>query len=212
MSGGYNGGGRGEGTWKEIASNNTIQYNISGGGATHIAKISGQLKDLKTAKDQVIMVSSGGGGAQYFYYESGTGYSYCIGGHGGGIIGTIAQYNCSFGQYLRIISNATQTTPASVSWNGSAAHSADFGIGMTGYSGGGGGYYGGIGVYSSSGGGASYIGNSHLTNKVMYCYNCKESNEESTKTISTTCTSSTPTANCAKQGNGYAKITLISIN
>ena len=45
----------------------------------------------------------------------------------------------------------------------------------------------------------------------MYCYNCQESNEISTKTISTTCTSATPTANCAKQGNGYARITLVSI-
>ena len=44
----------------------------------------------------------------------------------------------------------------------------------------------------------------------MYCYNCEESTEESTKTISTTCTSETPTENCSKQGNGYAKITLIS--
>ena len=33
--------------------------------------------------------------------------------------------------------------------------------------------------------------------------------EEQTKTISTTCTSETPTANCSKQGNGYAKITYI---
>ena len=43
----------------------------------------------------------------------------------------------------------------------------------------------------------------------MYCYNCTESTEESTKTISTTCTSATPTENCAKSGNGYARITLI---
>ena len=44
----------------------------------------------------------------------------------------------------------------------------------------------------------------------MYCYNCTESSEEATKTISTTCHSSTPTENCAKIGNGYARITLIS--
>ena len=44
----------------------------------------------------------------------------------------------------------------------------------------------------------------------MYCYNCQESSEDSTKTISTTCTSATPTENCAKSGNGYARITLIS--
>ena len=43
----------------------------------------------------------------------------------------------------------------------------------------------------------------------MYCYNCQESSEESTKTISTTCTSATPIANCAKQGDGYVRITYI---
>lgn len=59
-------------------------------------------------------------------------------------------------------------------------------------------------------GGSSYIGNALLTNKVMYCYNCTESSTETTKTISTTCHSSTPTENCAKEGNGYARITLIS--
>ena len=46
----------------------------------------------------------------------------------------------------------------------------------------------------------------------MYCYNCEESNEENTKTISTTWSEETPTTNCAKKGNGYAKITLISID
>ena len=43
----------------------------------------------------------------------------------------------------------------------------------------------------------------------MYCYNCQESAEESTKTVSTTCTSSNPTENCSKQGNGYARVTLV---
>ena len=44
----------------------------------------------------------------------------------------------------------------------------------------------------------------------MYCYNCEESNEESTKTISTANVSEVPISNYAKIGNGYAKITLIS--
>ncbi|HCY44879.1 MAG TPA: hypothetical protein DHU33_05585 [Firmicutes bacterium] len=60
-----------------------------------------------------------------------------------------------------------------------------------------------------SGGGSGYIGNSLLSNKAMYCYNCEESSEESTKTISTTCVEETPTVNCAKKGNGYARITYI---
>ena len=44
-----------------------------------------------------------------------------------------------------------------------------------------------------SGGGSSYIGNPLLTNKAMYCYNCEESSEDSTKTISTTCSEENPT-------------------
>ena len=75
--------------------------------------------------------------------------------------------------------------------------------------GGGGGFYGGASNNYSGSGGSSYIGNSLLTDKAMHCYNCQESSEESTKTISTTCTSKTPTENCSKQGNGYARITYL---
>ena len=45
----------------------------------------------------------------------------------------------------------------------------------------------------------------------MYCYNCAESNDESTKTISTTNVSNNPIPNYAKIGNGYAKITYLGI-
>ena len=41
----------------------------------------------------------------------------------------------------------------------------------------------------------------------MYSYQCEESSEETTRTISTLCHSETPTINCAKEGNGYARIT-----
>ena len=87
--------------------------------------------------------------------------------------------------------------------------------GQSGAAGGGGGFYGGMSQTenydtSTGAGGSGYIGNSLLTEKSMYCYNCQESSEESTKTISTTCTNATPTSACAKSGNGYARITLIS--
>lgn len=71
--------------------------------------------------------------------------------------------------------------------------------------GGGGGFYGG----STGAGGSGYIGNTLLKNKSMYCYNCEESSEESTKTIKTTNVSETPTSKYAKIGNGYARITYI---
>ena len=57
-----------------------------------------------------------------------------------------------------------------------------------------------------AGGGSGYIGNSLLSNKVMYCYKCTASSSENTKTISTDNVSSTPISNYAKKGNGYAKI------
>lgn len=43
----------------------------------------------------------------------------------------------------------------------------------------------------------------------MTCYNCETSNEVATKTISVTCASEEPKADCAKIGNGYAKITYL---
>ena len=77
--------------------------------------------------------------------------------------------------------------------------------------GGGGGFYGGGHADNDKGyGGSGYIGNPLLTNKVMYCYNCTTSSDETTKTISTTCTNTVATENCAKKGNGFARITLLS--
>lgn len=66
------------------------------------------------------------------------------------------------------------------------------------------------GAQGGGGGGFGYIGNSLLTEKVMYCYECTESTEENTKTTSTTCKSETSDESCSKEGNGYAKITLIN--
>ena len=76
--------------------------------------------------------------------------------------------------------------------------------------GGGGGFYGGAsGTRNSGGGGSGYIGNSLLTNKYMYCYNCTASSDTNTKTVSTTCTNEIATEKCSKQGNGYVKVTYI---
>lgn len=195
ITGGYNGGGDG----KEFAN---------GGGATHIATISGTLNLLENYKEKIIMVAGGGGGTSA-HAEGG---GYCFGGNGGGYKGTDGK------------------NPSEYSGKGGLGGTQEggylFGLGISGNdvsktdgaSGGGGGYYGGLGgnsYYSwdaCGGGGSGYIGNSFLKNKVMYCYNCEESTKENTKTISTTCNEETPTENCAKKGNGYARITLISID
>lgn len=80
---------------------------------------------------------------------------------------------------------------------------ASFGQGASGVTkgSGGGGYYGG--------GESSYIGNEGLKDKHMTCYNCSTSDEESTKTQTTTNVSSDAIADYAKSGAGYVRITYL---
>ena len=203
--GGYNGGGDACGFKDKLAS--------SGGGATHMSTSSGLLSELENNKENILIVSGagGGGGYQKEGYEG-------SGGSGGGYSGVSGKYVINY-QNLYISNGATQTNGGSfIQYDSYTYYASSFGSGggaaksKGNASGGGGGYYGGgLGnLFMGVGGGSGYIGNTLLTEKSMYCYNCTESSEESTKTISTTCTSETPTANCAKQGNGYAHITLIN--
>ena len=196
--GGYNGGGKG-----------SSYVGISGGGgATHIARVSGLLSTLSEKRDNILIVAGGGGGS---FYEGGTG---AIGGSAGGYLGNNGLYhNRGIPYGGSQVSGGTNTDSSSIS--------GSFGQGGTGpdfSAGGGAGFYGGAaggtdrseqGDYGTGAGGSGYIGNSLLTNKVMYCYNCTASSDAATKTISTTCTKSSPTENCSKQGNGYAKVTYI---
>ena len=153
------------------------------------------------------MIVSGGGGGTSAHYLGG---GYCIGGSGGGIQGQ-AGYNGDSTTYLE---NGSSQTNGFSFGKGEDSQNPSSGCATAG---GGGGFHGGksptnfsTSWNSCSGGGSGYIGNTLLSKKGMYCYNCTESSEISTKTISTTCTSATPTVNCSKQGNGYARITLIS--
>ena len=177
----------------------------SGGGATHVAMTAGLLSTLENKKDYILIASGGGGGSNYC-----NDWNYANGGHAGGYIG-VSSINTGAKDFSK---NGGSNAQGGTQNSGYA-----FGIGgtfLTGYDanvGGGGGFYGGkkSGI-NGAGGGSGYIGNTLLTEKSMYCYNCSESSEESTKTVSTTCTSATPTENCAKVGNGYARITLTSSN
>ena len=214
-AGGYNGGGTG-GLAATINESSKIYYYVSGaggGGSTHLSNKSGLLKSLNNYRSDIIIVAGGGGGdaswrsagsaggykgsdAPLSYDQYGDVFPYDV--FGGGQVGLDELFGQGRNATSRVVGNA---------W------------GSEGKGGGGGGYYGGEailidGIHTDSGGagGSGYIGNSFLTNKVMYCYNCEESNEESTKTISTTCNEETPTSNCSKKGNGYARITLISID
>ena len=191
--GGYNGGGNG------ISSDSVT---TSGGGATHISTKNGLLTTLENNRASIIMVAGGGGGGNYYNDTWASG----IGGSGGGIEGSSGTLN------------ANPKDQYSVGTGGTQSSGSNFGRGedlptdaIWGRVGAGSGYYGGIrGIYGGAGGGSGYIGNSLLTNKYMYCYNCTTSDATDTKTYTTTNVSLTPTANYAKSGNGAARVALVS--
>ena len=192
LNGGYNGGGMGY-SYKDSRGG------ASGGGATHIANTSGLLSTLSSKVFNILIVSGGGGGSD----QCCDGYSK-VAGSGGGYMGAEGNYGNTIGY------GGTQSTggyPSETGFKGTFGQGGN--CDSYDCAGGGGGFYGGGAVIGGGGygsGGSGYIGNSLLTDKVMYCYNCTESSDESTKTVSTTCHSSTPTENCAKEGNGYAII------
>ena len=141
----YNGGGTGN------------RYGGSGGGATHIAKANGLLKDLVNNKESVLIVAGGGGGSQFN-----------AGGYGGGLTG-----GNGLGSLGTLGSGGTQTAGGSGSNAGSFGQGGNSGTGGdNNYGGaGGGGYFGGGGASSDSsgvddrggGGGSGYV-SATLTN------------------------------------------------
>ena len=194
VKGGYNGGGEG------TSGGDGTSYSAGGGGgggATHIATVSGLLSSLSSNISSILIVAGGGGGVGIDSYESYV-YSYS-GGNGGGISGNI------------VSGENTTCTAGNQTLGSSFGAGGNYATLTHGAGGGGGGYYGGTGggVNAPGCGGSGYIGNSLLTNKFMYCYNCSTSDAESTKTYSTTNVSSSPISGYAKSGGGAARITLI---
>ena len=190
-SGGYNGGGdsayKTDGHWG------------AGGGATHIALKSGLLSTLNNDVDKILIVSGGGGGA----------YSSFSGGSAGGYVGNDGYLRDGYKQSL----GGTQSTGGQGTLSGLFGMASSFPIGSANSTGGGSGFYGAGSVYAtSSGGGSSYIGNSLLTNKYMTCFECQESDDVSTKTISVNDESKVteePISGNPKKGNGFVKITYL---
>ena len=181
--GGYNGGGD--------STQDSYGVGASGGGSTSIAFASGLLSELTDNKSSIIIVAGGGGAGGI---ETGGAKRTSHGGSGGGFIGVSGSNTGG----LAVGTGGTQTSGSQF---GRAGNSTGW------YGAPGGGYYGGFGG-CGMGGGSGYIGNSDLTSAVMYCYNCDESPVAEIKTISTDCVSEKPTKNCAKKGNGYARITM----
>ena len=212
--GGYNGGGNG-GLGTIFTDGKYYSAGTGGGGATSITNTligNGQLFNYENSIKNVLIVSGGGGG---FSMHS------AFGGSGGGFIGGEVSSILACEIATSYIAGATQISGYKFGQGQPGINQNNINsCGAEGRGGGGSGFYGGLSYNgeekdadaSSGSGGSGYIGNSLLTNKVMYCYNCEESNEESTKTISTTCSEETPTSYCAKKGNGYARITLVSID
>ena len=190
---------------------NSITFS-SGGGSTHITTLNQELRRLST--NEILIVSGGGGGVSTWWNVLSDG------GSGGGFIGNSTKINFDDVNPT----GGTQSSGGKGGGNLDGQSASSWLNGIFGMGGGvkvsntinisgagGGGYYGGGASWGGSGaGGSGYIGNSKLTNKAMYCYNCEESTEESTKTISTTNVSETPISKYAKKGNGYARITIIN--
>ena len=155
--GGYNGGADGHcgrqsrGYWHTGGS---------GGGATHIATVSGVLSSLSSNKESVLIVAGGGGGAggRDGWKDNGSsaGSKY-YGGSGGGITGNSG--DGSSGYYG---GGGTQTEGGNTPYGEAGTFGAG---GRFNTAGGGGGWYGGGGSYTSAGagGGSGYI-SSILTN------------------------------------------------
>ena len=197
--GGYNGGGNGNVI-------NTDVFSASGGGASHVALITGELKTLEAYKDYngILITAAGGSGAYGYVPNSNHWWS---GVSGGGITGG---YN----------NNASQAGNQTSGYAfGAGGDQTGQTIVNTNHAGGGGGWYGGFADYADNGSGGLGAGSSNISNyylgtyggvtKRMVGYNVTTSNDTSTYTITTSNHSSTATENYAKEGNGHVRITYL---
>lgn len=194
-TGGYNGGGNCQ------AYTDSSSTCGSGGGATHIALMTGTLSSLEENKDSILMVAGGGGGGNL----CNSCCNYASGGHGGGAT-AVGSINMGAPDWT---ANGGNSATGGTQTSGNAFGQGAGGTGTM-YVGAGGGYYGGLSSgINGAGGGSGYIGNTLLVNKAMYCYGCTANAAEATKTIVTTCHNAQAVEGCAKEGNGFAIITYV---
>ncbi len=197
--GGYNGGGNGNVINADVFSG-------SGGGASHIALVSGELKTLENQKDNnyILITAAGGSGAYGYDVNSNNWWS---GASGGGITG---------GYNLNVSQAGTQTSGYAFGAGGDQSGGT---IANTNHAGGGGGWYGGFADYADNnsgglGGGSSNISNYYLASnegltKHMAGYDVTTSESENTYTINANSHSATSLENVAKEGNGHARISYL---
>ena len=183
--GGYNGGGKGADNGKPYRWGD--RYGGHGGGATHMATVSGTLAAIGAGnKSKVLIVAGGGGGMSACGYYAYTKW----GGNGGGSSGTKHSATSA------VVGTQTggagwgqgQNATAKGSW---ADYEANFSSG-----GGGGGLYGGgagTDYHHSGAGGSGYIGGVPSFEYKGVSYNA-----------------STTTGSTAATGNGSAKLTFVA--
>lgn len=163
-----------------------VPVTANGGGATHIAKISGLLSDIGSSNLEDIYIIAGGGGGALLIGED----EYA-GKDAGGISGNGTN-------------SANQTIGYAFGQGESGSKTASAGGGGL-Y----GGYKGSVNNTLAGGAGSGYIGNPLLTNKKMVGYKVPESTDDSTKTDSSNSQSAIAKANTPKAGNGFARITFM---
>ncbi|MDR2835683.1 MAG: hypothetical protein LBV69_05720, partial [Bacteroidales bacterium] len=186
LPGGYNGGG-----YRSLSTSG--EYGSSGGGATHVATMSGLLSTLSSNQSSVLIVAGGGGGHGEDNEQGGAG------GGTNGIQGSGQSYTATAGSQV-----AGGTNSSNPSANGSFGQGGNT-IGDGG--GGGGGWYGGASPsYSESvgsdggggSGGSGYI-KPTLSNAQTIAGNISFTSPVSGNEI-------------GHSGNGYARITPISVS
>lgn len=159
QAGGYNGGGAG--------STATDYPYCTGGGATHIARVTGLLSTLSAKISDILIVAGGGGGAGSSMHEDGDDRYPQSNGNAGAGGGTTGQTSPGYSYNGKKATGGSQNKGGvnTVDNNASSVMAGRFGQGNVNWYGvfagaGGGGFYGGAAASQGGGGGggSSYIG------------------------------------------------------
>ena len=210
VSGGWNGGGSSTTTYHT--------YHPTGGGATDVSLVKSSVTEdsskrwVRTEasyKSRIIVAGGGGGGCNQGKPE-GKGR----GGNGGGYIGNQGEAGY---RDVGLANGGTQTSAGVITNQYCSTGGFGYGSGtkqaLDGACGGGGWWGGNEANDGGGGGGSGYIGGvtSHLkVKKRMVCVNCQTSNEENTFTQSVSQAFFEPVPGAGKQGDGFARISLLS--
>lgn len=193
--GGYNGGGHA----------GTAGSSGAGGGATHIAKITGTIAAIGTGrKDNILIVAGGGGGGGNSYAGSVGNYN---GGAGGGATGKPGAGSTGGGQNGGGSGNRAGTFGQGGNRGGDTTQVGSAAKDDGG--GGGGGWYGGGASIGDGGGagGSGYIGNSQLVSALGVNKTCYDG----TQTFSAPGSAPGAGNETGHSGAGYARITQMNV-